>query len=186
MTDDEQYVADSIDNWVRAGFHTHDDIEQMVDDIIEEDVDADEMKSLIGPKLRAKLREERSWPAVTDCDRLDQVFYALHEQGICALANAGYTMSDGYSDVSEAVADAPDGHYTGFCFYHGQDVERAIEGEGVMLAFGDLGDDAARSVQVGQVIVDALKLAGFQADWDGTTQTRINLPVFDWKRRAST
>lgn len=186
MTDDEQYVADSIDNWVRAGFYTHDDIEQMVDDIIEEDVDADEMKSLIGPKLRAKLREERSWPAVTDCDRLDQVFYALCEQGICALANAGYTMSDGYSDVSEAVADAPDGHYTGFCFYHGQDVERAIEGEGVMLAFGDLGDDAARSVQVGQVIVDALKLAGFQADWDGTTQTRINLPVFDWKRRAST
>lgn len=186
MTDDEQYVADSIDNWVRAGFYTHDDIEQMVDDIIEEDVDADEMKSLIGPKLRAKLREERSWPAVTDCDRLDQVFYALHEQGICSLANAGYTMSDGYSDVSEAVADAPDGHYTGFCFYHGQDVERAIEGEGVMLAFGDLGDDAARSVQVGQVIVDALKLAGFQADWDGTTQTRINLPVFDWKRRAST
>ena len=185
MSDDEQYVADSIDKWIWSGFYAHDDIGQMVDDIIGEDADAGELKSLIGPKLRAKLRDERSWPGVTDCDRLDQVFYQLHEQGICALANAGYTMSEGYCEVSEAVADAPDGHYTGFCFYHGQDVERAIEGEGVMLAFGDLADDRQRSIATGQVIAGALRQAGFQVEWDGTVGTRINLPEFDWKRRAS-
>lgn len=184
MTDDQQYVADSIDNWLRAGFYTHDDIEQMVDDIIEEDADADELKSLIGPKLRAKLREERSWPGVTDCDRLDQVFYDLHEHGVCALPNAGYTMSDGYSEVAEAVAQAPDGHYHAYCFYHGQDVERAIEGHGVMLAFGDLADDGERSVAAGQAIAGALRHAGFQVEWNGAIDTRINLPVFDWKRRA--
>lgn len=54
-----------------------------------------------------------------------------------------------------------------------------------MLAFGDLGDDDARGIQVGLVIADALRQAGFQVDWDGTMQTRINLPVFDWKRRAA-
>jgi len=186
MTDDEQYVADSIDKWIRAGFYAQDDIERMVDDIIEEDADAGELKSLIGPKLRAKLREERAWPAVTDCDRLDQVFYVLHEQGICALANAGYTMSDGYSEVAEAVAQAPDGHYHAYCFYHGQDVERAIEGDGVMLAFGDLADHGERSVAAGQAIAGALRQAGFLVEWDGSIDTRINLPLFDWKKRAAT
>jgi len=186
MTDDEQYVADSIDKWIRAGFYAQDDIERMVDDIIEEDADAVELKSLIGPGLRAKLGEERSWPAFTDCDRLDKVFYALHEQGICALANAGYTMSDGYSDVAEAVAQAPEGHYNAYCFYHGQDVERAIEGDGVMLAFGDLADDRERSVAAGQAIAAALRQAGFQVEWEGGIDTRINLPLFDWKRRAAT
>lgn len=185
MTDSEQHVADSIAQWVWSGFYTRDDIEHMMDDIVDDDCDVDELRSLIGPKLREKQKAERSWPALTDCDRLDKVFYDLHEQGICALANAGYTKSDGYSDVAEAVADAPDGHYTGYCFYHGQDVERAIEGYGVMLAFGDLGDDDARGLQVGLVIADALRQAGFQVDWDGTMQTRINLPVFDWKRRAA-
>lgn len=185
MTDSEQHVADSIAQWVWSGFYTRDDIEQMMDDIVDDDCDVDALRSLIGPKLREKQKAERSWPALTDCDRLDKVFYDLHERGICALANAGYTKSDGYADVADAVADAPDGHYTGYCFYHGQDVERAIEGHGVMLAFGDLGDDDARGMEVGQAVAEALRQAGFQVDWDGSMQTRINLPVFDWKRRAS-
>lgn len=185
MTDSEQHVADSVRQWVWSGFYTHGDIEQMMDDIVDDDCDVDELRSLIGPCLREKQRAERQWPAVTDCDRLDKVFYALHEQGICALANAGYTMSDGHSDVAEAVANAPDGHYAGFCFYHGQDVERAIEGHGVMLAFGDLADDEARGVRVGQVIAEALRQTGFAVDWDGSTRTRINLPAFDWKRRTT-
>lgn len=185
MTDSEQHVADSIEQWVWSGFYTHDDIERMTEDIVDDDCDVDGMKSLIGPKLREKQKAERSWPVLTDCDRLDKVFHDLHQQGVCALANAGYTMSDGYSDVAEAVAQAPESHYTGFCFYHGQDVERAVEGDGVMLAFGDLADDEARSVRVGQVIAEALRQAGFQVDWDGSTQTRINLPVFDWKRRTA-
>lgn len=119
MTDSEQHVADSIAQWVWSGFYTRDDIEQMMDDIVDDDCDVDALRSLIGPRLREKQKAERSWPALTECDRLDKVFYDLHEQGICALANAGYTKSDGYSDVAEAVADAPDGHYTGYCFYHG-------------------------------------------------------------------
>jgi len=113
MTQDEQYTADCIDKWIRTGFYAHDDIEQIADDIIEEGVNAEKLKSLIAPRLRTKLREERSWPAVTDRGQLDKVFYDPHEQSICALANAGYTICDVYSDVSEAVAAAPEGHYKG-------------------------------------------------------------------------
>ena len=43
-----------------------------------------------------------TWPAVTDCDRLDQAFAALNARGIIALQNAGYTQSDGYGDISQS------------------------------------------------------------------------------------
>ena len=185
MTKNEQYVADHIATWVWAGFYKQSDIEQMIEDIVEEDCDLDELKSLVGPALRAKLRAERGWPDSTDCDRLDKVFYNLHESGICALSNAGYTMSDGHTDVAEAVAQAPAGHYTGYCFYHGQDVERAVAGDGVMIAFGDLANNPGRNARVGQVVSEALRAAGFAVDWNGSTETRISLPAFDWKRRAT-
>ena len=129
-------MADSVSQWVWSGFYAHDDIGQMIDDIVDDDCDVDELKSLIGPRLGEKQTAERSWPGSTDCDRLDKVFYCLHE---CA-----------------------------------------IEGCGVMIAFGDLADDEARSVQVGQLVADALRQAHFQVQWDGSTQTRINLSVFDW------
>lgn len=185
MTENEDYVAQCIRRHVHAGFHDQGDIERMIEDIAEEDCDIAELKSLVGPSLRLKLREERGWPAVTDCDRLDAVFHTLHGAGICALANAGYTMSDGYSDVAEVVAAAPADTYRGYCFYHGQDVERAIEGGGIMLAFGDMGDDEQASLLIGREIVEALRAAGFAVEWNESVDTRIKLPVFDWKRRAA-
>src|SRR5262249_28094424 len=48
--------------------------------------------------------EKASWPPVTDCDRLDRAFEAIRKRGLIALQNAGYTQSDGQSDVSEAYA----------------------------------------------------------------------------------
>lgn len=185
MNENEQYVADSIKALVWSGFYTHEDIEQMIEDIVEENDDAEMLLSLVGPAIASKREAEREWPAVTDCDRLDKVFRDLHEAGICALSNAGYTMSDGFSDVAEAVAGAPVGHYRGFCFYHGQDVERAVEGQGLMIAFGDLGDDDERGVQVGKTVSDALRGAGFMVEWDGTMDKRIDVPKIDWKRRAA-
>jgi hypothetical protein len=185
MNENEQYVADHIRQWVWSGFFTQSDIEQFIDGIAEEDCDTEELRSLVGPALRTKLRAERSWPQPTDCDRLDEVFFALHSAGVCALANTGTTMSDGFDDVAEVVKAAPDGHYRGFCFYHGQDIARAIDGQGLMLAFGDIKNDAEQHVQIGQAIAEALRVAGFAVEWNGTVNTRIKLPAFDWKRRAA-
>lgn len=185
MNKNERYVAEHIQKWVWSGFYTHDDIDRMIDDIVDEESDVAELKSLIGPALRSKLRAERGWPPVTDCERLDQVFVGLHAAGVCALANTGNTMSDGHEHVAEVFAAAPAGHYRGFCFYHGQDVDRAVDGHGVFIAFGDIKGDSSCSVQVGVDVADALRAAGFVVDWNGSIATRIEVPVFDWKRRAS-
>jgi len=52
-----------------------------------------------------------------------------------------------------------------------------------MLAFGDLNDDAAKTVSVGRAVCDAMTTAGFATEWDGTADNRINIPKVDWKRR---
>jgi hypothetical protein len=189
MNTNEEYYANLIRLRVMAGIFTQSDIEQMIDDIAEDDCDVAELKSLIGPALRAKLRAERSWPEVTDCDRLDRVFMQLDAKGICALAHTGNTMSDGHEDLAQVLVLAPEEHYKGFCFYHGQDVECAIDNQGLMIAFGDLGgaphDDPQAALQVGQTVADALRSAGLIVEWNGSAQTRILIPAFDWKRRAN-
>jgi hypothetical protein len=184
VTQSEEYVANCIRTWVWSGFHAEAEMEEMIEDVIDEDCDVDFLQSLVKPEFRRKLDAQATWPEITACDRLDKVFYHLHEDGICALANAGYTMSDGHTDVTEVVAGAPEGHYHGYCFYHGQDVERAVQGQGLSIAFGDLEGDPERDVQVGHHVRNALQQAGFVVEWDGTRKKRIDLPSFDWKRRG--
>lgn len=185
MADTEDYVAGCITKWVWSGFYEPAVIREMMDDVLEPDSDVSQLEDFLASELQRKAVAEASWPSETDCDRLDRVFYRLHEEGICALSNAGYTMSDGHSDVAEAVGQAPKDHYHGYCFYHGQDVERALDGYGLMVAFGDLADDEARSVAVGRRVAESLSRAGFEVSWDGAAATRINLPSFDWKRRQA-
>ncbi|KVQ56680.1 DUF6891 domain-containing protein [Burkholderia territorii] len=183
MTDNEQYVMECITKWIWSGFNDPDDVREMMEDILEPDCDTDRLEGFIESEFERKAAAERSWPRETDCDRLDRVFDELDGNGICALSNAGYTMSDGHSDVSEAVQDAPQGRYHGYCFYHGQDVERALDGHGLTIAFGDLAGDDARGAVVGRQVAEALARGGFETSWNGSVRSRIELPSSDWKRR---
>lgn len=185
MTDSDEYVADRIRIWVWSGFYTHEEMDEMVDDIIDDDCDVAALKALILPALQRKLDAERGWPQVTACDQLDELFYHLHEEGICALPNAGYTLSEGFSEVAEAIHQAPDDHYHGFCFYHGQDVERAVEGDVLVIAFGAVIDDPAQSLKVGQRLCAVLKAAGFKVVWNESVERRVEIHNFKWQRRVS-
>lgn len=183
MNDTEQYVLNTVKNWVWSGFYQAFEVHEMVEDILEEDVDEDAIHAAIDAEFDRKADEESTWPTITDCDRLDQAFIELDKSGICTVQNAGYTMSDGFSDVAEALADRGREKYRGFCFYHGQDLERAIEGHGLVLAFGDLNEVKEKMIQIGNDVKAQLEKAGFGVEWDGTADTRINIPKIDWKRR---
>lgn len=183
MTKGDQYVLGCISSWIWAGYYSVSDIEAMVDDVVDAGCDVAFLKASVKPEFEEKLQAEAGWLKATDCDRLDGVFFRLHEQGICALGNTGYEMSDGHSEVAEAVAVAPQRRYHGYCFYHGQDIEHAIAGHGMMIAFGDLSDDPVAGVRVGNAVADSLRQAGFAVVWDGAFKTRISIPSFLWQRR---
>jgi len=184
MDDTTKYIHDSIKRWVWSGFYSPSEVDSMIDDVLEEGADEGFLRGSVAPEFIAKQEAERGWPACTDCDRLDQAFRALDSIGVLALQNAGYTMSDGHSDAAEALAEKGRKSYFGYCFYHGQDLERAVDGGGLTIAFNHLEGDVPDKHKVGATVVAELERAGFKCDWNGDVNIRISIAEFDWKKRG--
>lgn len=124
-------------------------------------------------------------------DRLDAAFDELNATGIVAVQGAGYTMSDGWSDVNAiatrlAEADAKKRPH-GATFFHQQDLERAVAGRGLLLAFGAYEDDDAKhdaaSIAVGKRVCEVLNKHGVPTTWDESVEQRIAIPPFEWRKR---
>lgn len=150
------------------------------------ELEQSEVSAAIDAELLKWSEEKKEWPKITDCDRLDTAFAALQKRGILALHNAGYTQSDGYDDFLAALARHPNkSSIVGYCFYHGQDVERAIQGGGLYFAFGPVDPKAEENEgpKIGSTVRDELERAGLHVDWDGTFAKRMSVPKFLWQRR---
>ena len=183
MNDTDKYILDSIRTWVWSGFYSPEEVDGFIDDILEPDADEEMLRAAVLPEFEKKAAAEASWPQRTDCDRLDEAFEELNAAGIIALHNAGYTMSDGHEDVGEELHQRGRSGIRGYCFYHGQDLERAVQGEGLMLAFGDLDAVDDQKVVIGREVKQALERADLSVKWNGKPDTRIDIPKLDWKRR---
>ena len=183
MNETEKYILDTIKSCVWSGFYEIVDVHQVIDDILEDDANEAMLRSAVAPEFAKKAAAETSWPDVTDCDRLDVAFETMNASGIIALQNAGYTMSDGLGDVGEILHERGRENVRGYCFYHGQDLERAVAGTGLMLAFGDLDNDPTQKTEMGKAVKDLLESNGFLVEWSGDPESRLNIPEFDWKRR---
>ncbi len=171
------------------GFHTVAEIHALIDKEAATDggFDLDLIKAFAANTLAEKRAAEAQWSQTTDCDKLDRVFDQLNQQRICALQYVGDTMDDGYGSVSDTInADGvPQDRYMGYCFYHRQDMDHALQGDGLLLAFGHLDSDNPKdAVPVGQMICDALRQEGLEVTWDGTHKRRIELPGLRWQRRT--
>ena len=180
----EKYIASKIHMWVWSGFYSRDDVNENLNDILEEDVDEAKLRQLIAEEFSAKLTQELNWPITTDCDRLDLVFRELNNAKVIALQNTGLTMSDGLEDVGMVHQQKPHGTYQGYCFYHGQDLERAVAGEGLWLAYGDMKDTDDGKAQIAKFVINTLANNGFSCEWDGDIRKRIRIPNISWQRRS--
>lgn len=132
-----------------------------------------------------KRAEERTWPKVTDCDRLDRVFEALEKRGIITDHDAGFTKSDGLDSVDELYADegGEKSAFVGYCFCTSQDRDAAIEDGGLWLAYGSF-PGRGEAVEIGRVLREEFERAGFTVEWNGDPKTRILLRGFRWQRRS--
>ena len=175
---------------VRSGFYSKEDLLETICEDIDDESESDpaEVEAAIDAAWSQWIAEQESWPPETDCNRLDRVFDALNQKGVIALQNAGVTQSDGYSDVYEIYKQSPHPEsVAGYCFYHAQDLERAVEGIGLFLAFGpmDSKKEETDGPAVGRIIVGELAKEGLEVKWNGTFSQRIHVPRIDWKRRVS-
>jgi hypothetical protein len=173
---------------VRGGFKPKQRMMEIVCDELHApgELDRNDVSAAIDAELQRLQIESAAWPALTDCDRLEAAFVNLRARGIVALHNAGYTQSDGYDDVLYYVEERQSrDRLSGYCFYHGQDLERAILGDGLQLAFGPLDPKREQSdgPGIGRLIVEELARAGLRTRWNGTFDQRISIPHLDWKMR---
>src|SRR4051794_388332 len=106
--DNETVALDAVRQLVWSGFYDADEIVTSINETIfwQNEIDQHWLRAEIQKEFRRKRAEEETWPGTTVCDQLDQAFALLERQGILALQNAGYTQSDGISDVTQFYHDA--------------------------------------------------------------------------------
>ena len=77
MLDEE--AKDAIAVLTRSGFYEPETIVEIVCEDLFEPGEADEaeVSAIVEGEFRTLEREKTTWPAVTDCDRLDQAFEAI-------------------------------------------------------------------------------------------------------------
>ena len=176
---------------VRTGAHDRDRlIEIFTEEMYEPgELDAGAVAAEVDAQFAAHAEEQKDYPETTDCDRLDAAFAALNARGVVALQNAGETQSDGFEEsrrVGRARIDAGGERPVGYCFYHGQDLERAAAGGPLYLAFGPsrASEERTVGVEIGEMIREELERAGLTVEWDGTFNARICLPDLNWQKRT--
>lgn len=184
----DQNIKLEINNFTRAGFWEVSDLVQIFCEEKYEpgELDSQEVRSIIGEEIKQIRQESLNWPKETDCDRLDKIFKVLNDSRILSLQNAGYTQSDGYDDVRNAYDKLDkDEEIIGYCFYHGQDLQRVVGGDDLFLAFGPMNSDQEDTigVKVGNLIVDTFNKYGLQAKWNGTFNERIRISGIKWLKR---
>lgn len=184
----KQDVIDLIRQEVLFGFDNEAEILEATWDLeadYGEKLDGEWVRHMIAEYYNTRQAETNQWEKPTDFDRLAKSFDELNRAKIIALHKAGYTKQDGYSDVGEVRGHLQPGiEPIGYCFYHMQDLERAIDPEirNLFLAFDDIGQDDEKAVWVGKKIVATLNKNGLKTEWNGTVDQRIEIKDIRWQK----
>jgi hypothetical protein len=181
-----QQLQEYVTRRVAEGFAASEEIAESAVEYLYE-CDPEELRPYVGPVVAKLLEDHRlaqeTWPAVTDCDKLDAAFAELESNGILArqdylccgtCAHAGL-----YAEMQQAP---PDSSVRGYVFYHGQDTEGAIYGS-IYLGYGSMECTEETMVGVANTVVETLRDHGITCEWNGQTNARILVKDFDWKRR---
>ena len=189
MTEEiKQEALDQLELDIKFGFEDESQLFESIRDMFYNEVDFDEawLKKTISEKYLQHQNESLNWKHPTDFDRLVAAFDELIKEKIICLHNAGYTKSDGEEDCVETIErlDELGIKAIGFCYYHSQDLGRAVDPEihNLYLGFDSVSQDDNEALLVANKIIDRLKANGFETDWSGTVDQRIEIRNFYWKK----
>jgi hypothetical protein len=189
MTEEiKQEALDQIELDVKFGFENEEQLFDSIRDMFyqEEDFDEDWLRQTISDKFQQHQSESINWKHPTDFERLAKVFDELIREKIVCLHNAGYTKSDGEGDCLQTIERLGELGIKspGFCYYHSQDLGRAVDPEiqNLYLRFDSPTRDDSEALIVANKIVDKLKKNGFDVAWTGTVDQSIEVKNFTWQK----
>ncbi len=191
MTENEEFIYESIFNQVRMGFLSTEEIKENIIEEIEDnefdEISEEWANDLIEKEISNLQEESKLWKKPTDTDRLIKAFDELCKMNIIALHNAGFTSSDGFEEVSDVERSLrkKNRKSDGYCFYHEQDLTRAVSLENpcLYLAFQKIENkNEEEAIAVGKKIVQVLKENDFDIEWNETLTSKILIPNFKWQQ----
>jgi hypothetical protein len=180
-------MHDFVTRRVAEGFDDPQRIIESAVEVAETDLEPDELwghaERLTTELIEKHRLQQNQWAGPTDCDRLDQAFDALEEEGIVARQNFTCCQTCGHYEIGGEIAqaEAEGRQVRGYTFYHMQDTEGACASGFLCLAYGMHGNGEG-TVRVGQRIVRALEQAGLTVEWDGSAASWIGVRL-QWRRR---
>lgn len=190
-------LAEHIRRGLAEGFQAPEAVaKQAVEIVSEEHTDSDltsAARAVLAKLLVERQDEQRSWPAVTDCDRLDAAFEQLNALGImarhhwaCCSNCAAAEMPDEFDRIGGAWQGVP---IVGYTCYHHQNTASAVEGDGLYLGFGSTERAPSEQVyqeqclKIAQTVCDVLVSHGLKVTWNGTYQQRPHVSLH-WQRKS--
>lgn len=173
---------------IRCGFENESELFESISEMFIEEDDFDEnwFKKIISEKFTEHLAQSRTWNHPTDFERLAKTFDALIKEKIVCHHNAGFTKSDAEDDCMDTIEQLAELgiNANGFCYYHSQDLGHAIDPKlkNLYLGFDSPNQNDAEALVVANTIVEKLKQNGFEVNWPGTVNKRIEILNIDWKK----
>jgi len=189
MTDDVKNEAlEQLDLDIKFGFENKDELFESIREMFyeEDDFDEDWLKLIISEKYNQHQQDSLTWTRPNDFDRLVKSFDQLINDKIVCLHKAGYTKQDGEGDCMETIEKLNELGIKaiGFCYYHSQDLARAVDKEirNLYLGFDSPTQDDNEALRVATKIFSTLKENGFEVSWTGTVDQRIEIKNIYWQK----
>jgi len=126
-------------------------------------------------------RRQAGWAPITDYDRLHSAFVALNDRGIVARENFSCCGNCGSAEIWDEVNEHGE-TARGYTFFHMQDTEGAVENGSMYLSYGATEEGEAPALAIAGEVVGALREHGLRAEWNGSWNKRIHVPL-EWQRR---
>ncbi|MGA9364911.1 MAG: hypothetical protein WBW16_11165 [Bacteroidota bacterium] len=183
-----EYLWDEIYELVFAALVPSEDIVAEVIEMYSDDYDANVILPYvvtITEKLLAEhAKQQKAWPAITDCDRLDAAFEELERNGIVCRQDFADCLSCGYNQIWDEIKKVEEGgrQVRGFTFYHMQDTAHAIQDGDIYLGYGSKIDDDATDLDIASEVASTIRRHGLKVVWNNSIRQRIGV-ILDWKKR---
>lgn len=179
------------------GFDSPDDIISSIIERLSDENEEDEATQAVSAALPVALKAHtqamKSWPKVTDCDRLDAAFEELNAGGIMARHNwtccgtcGRAEMPDEFNRLEGEWEGTP---IIGYTFYHQQGTEGAAAGGGLYLSYGSCeGADneteyVKQCLDIAETVCTTLRKHDLKVTWDGSYDKTIHIDL-KWQRRS--
>jgi hypothetical protein len=189
MTEEiKQEAIDQLELDIKFGFENEEELFESIREMFYDQSDFDEgwLREKISDKYSKHQSKSLNWTHPTDFERLAKTFDELIAERIVCLHNAGFTRSDGEGDCMETIERLDELGITaiGFCYYHSQDLGRAVDQETrhLYLGFNSVVEDDNEAILIANRIIDKLRKNGFKVNWSGTVDQRMEIEDIDWKK----